>query len=126
MPGYDRKLDPLTGDYMDAPGGEYAETLGAETAVQHALRGERDRWWGDPNRGSRLYQIRTRNLNQPTVAWTENEVLAALQPLIDEGLIADPQFRSEADARGRMRMETTMNDLATGEPLVIAPPIGGK
>lgn len=126
MAGYDRQLDPLTGDYVDEEGGEYAETLGSETAVQHALKGERDRWWGDPNRGSRLYLIRTKNLDQPTAAWAENEVLAALQPLVDEKLIDAPQVRSETDARGRMVMETAMTDLATGEPLVIAPPIGGR
>lgn len=126
MAGYDRQLDPLTGDYVDEEGGEYAETLGSETAVQHALKGERDRWWGDPNRGSRLYLIRTKNLDQPTAAWAENEVLAALQPLVDEKLIDAPQVRSETDARGRMVLETAMTDLATGEPLVIAPPIGGR
>lgn len=125
MSGLDRRLDPVTGDYIDAPGGEYAETRTAEVAIYHQLKGHRNLWWADPDAGSNLRLLSGMNLDRNAVAFAENDALASLQRLVDDGLIEDPEAVAVGSATGRLLLETTATDVQTGEALVL-PAIGGQ
>ncbi len=114
MAGYDRKLDPSTGDYIDATGGEYAETLTIETAIYHQLRTERGRWHGDPLAGSDLHLAKYQGSGVVGAKFAENAIRQALQPFIDDGLAADPLVEVEADARGRLIIESSITDIQHG------------
>lgn len=115
MPGLDRVLDPTTGDYRDAPGGEYEETRTIATAVLHQIKGERARWWGDADAGSDLYLAKYKGTGRAGKLFAENAVAAALQPFVDAGDAADVEVVVEADARGRLQVAGSITDVQFGE-----------
>lgn len=114
MAGYDRKLDPLTGDYVDATGGEYAEVLTIETALYHQLRTELRRWWGDPRAGSDLHLAKHKGASLEGARFSDNAIRQALQPFVDDGLAADLQITVEADERGRLIIDASITDIQHG------------
>lgn len=122
MPGYDRTLDPITGDYQDNSGGEYAETLTIATAVYHQLKGER-RWWGDDKAGSDLYLAKQKGAGVAGVRFADDAIRAALQPFVDAGLASDIDVQAEGTAGGRIIMATSITDVQHGE-LEFAAPLG--
>lgn len=111
MAGLDRKIDPLTGDYVDADGGEYEETRTIAPGLYHQMRTPLNGWWGDGNRGTNLHLVRRRGLNRDTVLLAENEIRRGAQPFIDQGLARDLVVESEPDARGRLTMEAEITDV---------------
>lgn len=115
MAGYDRTIDPLTGDYQDAAGGEYVESLTISTAIYHQLRTERGRWWGDPLAGSDLYLAKYEGAGIVGARFADNAIRQALQPFIDDGLAADLQVTVDSDARGRLIIDSTITDIQSGE-----------
>ncbi len=121
MPGYDRKIDPLTGDYVDAPGGAYAETFTIEPSVYHQMKTERNRWWGDPDAGSDLYLVKQQGTGVAGQRFAENALRAALQPFVDQGLAADIETEVEVTARGRVIAAASLTDIQQGPIEVIAP-----
>lgn len=125
MPGLDRMLDPVTGDYIDAPGGEYEETLTAAPALYHQMKTPLGRWWGDLDAGSLLHLLRQRGADEPTVRFAEDAALQALDRLVVDGLIESPAAAASADRRGRMHLSTSCVDIQTGQPLKL-PVIGGR
>ncbi len=114
MAGYDRLIDPTTGDYVDADGGEYEETKTIATAVYHQLKTERGRWWGDADAGSDLYLIRQKGLTRSTVVFAEDAIRTALQPFVDNGQATDVQVAASADAFGKLAIEASITDLQGG------------
>lgn len=122
VPGYDRQLDPLTGDYVDATGGEYAETLTIAPAVYHQVKGER-RWWGDPDHGSDLYLVKQQGTGIAGQRFAENAIRAALQVLADAGLADDVEVVAEGHANGRIVMQTAITDVQHGA-LELMTPLG--
>lgn len=115
MAGFDRTIDPLTGDYVDATGGEYVETTTLRTAIYHQMRTERGRWWGDVLAGSDLYLAKYHGTGVAGVRFAENAITEALQPFIDDGLAADLQVDAEGDARGRLVIDASITDIQSGE-----------
>lgn len=114
MAGYDRKIDPVTGDYVDEEGGEYAETLTIATALYHQVRGERNRWWGDPQAGSDLHLVRHQGAGVAGKVFAENAIRTAAQPFIDSGEAADLEVAVDATANGRVVLEASITDVQFG------------
>jgi phage gp46-like protein len=112
--GLDRAIDPLTQDYEDADGGEYAETRTLATAFYHQLRTERNRFWGDPEAGSELYLVRTMGVRQSTVLFIEDTIRTALQPFIEAGLASDLEVEVEGTESGRHIIEASITDRQGG------------
>lgn len=123
MPGLDRVLSPLTGDYVSAPGGEFAETLTISTALFHQMKTERNRWSLDPAAGSDLHLAKHYGAGVGGKVFTENAIREAAKPLVDEGLAADVEVEIAADARGRIVAVASITDVQHG-PLEVAAPIG--
>lgn len=123
MAGYDRTLDPITGDYVDADGGEFEETLTIATAVYHQVKGEKNRWCGDPNAGSDLYLVKQKGTGPAGARFADNAIRSALQVLVDAGLAADLDVATEGRANGRIVMATSITDVQYG-PLELDAPLG--
>lgn len=117
MPGRDRRIDALTGDYIKAAGGEYETTTTIEPAVYHQLKTERGRWCGDLSAGSDLYLVRTRGLNRGAVVFAQNAVRLALQPFVEQRLAKDLRVTAEGTETGRLVMETAITDVQGGVPI---------
>lgn len=116
MAGKDRRIDPVTRDYIadDAGGWEYTRT--AATAIYHQVQGELDRWAGDPERGSRFYTLARAKSSLRTPQVVVDIARQALEPLVAEGRITEPEVEIERD-RDRIRMQVVVTDLSTGEEL---------
>lgn len=127
MPGLDRMLDPVTGDYIDAAGGEYEETVTAAPAMVHQLKGQKRRWWGDKDAGCDLYIVATKGMDGVNLARAENAALSGLQRLVEDGLIREPRAKAgtSSEQASRMELETTAIDVQTGIPLTV-PTIGNR
>lgn len=124
MPGLDRKIDPLTRDYVDAGHGEYVETQSIQPALYHQFRTERGRWWGDPDAGSDLYLVARRNLDTGAVVFGKNALRAAAQPFVDDGQARDLVIDGAGDERGRLVLFVSLTDTTTGEALEDIAPVG--
>ncbi len=86
MPGIDRRIDPVTKDYIDDGVGGYENTTTVETAGYHQIQTQIDRWWADPTKGSGVYLVPQMTLSEATIQFLEDTIRAAFQALIDAGL----------------------------------------
>lgn len=89
MAGFDRKIDPLTGDYIADGEGGYEESDTAETAAYHQITTERGSYFPQPDLGSDAYLLPTKNASSITALFAAESLRAALQKLADEGFIKD-------------------------------------
>jgi phage gp46-like protein len=124
MPGLDRKLDPLTGDYLSDTVGGYVETESIQPALYHQLKTERGRWWGDADAGCDLYLVRASNLDQTAVVFAKDAIRTALQPFVEAGQARDLVVEAVGGALGRLTVAISLVDTATGEALHDVAPIG--
>ena len=123
MAGYDRTIDPVTGDYRDADGGEFEQTLTIAPAVYHQMKAERGRWWGDQDAGSDLYLAKHRGTGRAGQLFAEDAVRSALQVFVDQGVADDLEVLAEGRANGRIVMRTSITDVQHG-PVDVTAPIG--
>jgi phage gp46-like protein len=124
MPGFDRKIDPISGDYVDAPGGEYAETASIQPQIYHQLNTQRARWWGDFEAGCDLYLVKQRGLSQGTVVFAKDTTKTALQGFVEAGQARDLSVEAVGSELGRLSVEIAITDTSTGERLEDIAPIG--
>lgn len=115
MPGYDRKLDPVTGDYIDdgAGGWEYVDTI--ETEVIHAVKDRRNQWDGDPSAGSDIHTLETANLGERDRLLAKRIMEVALQPFVDDGRARNLRVSVEInDEFNRFEVSASMTDVQNG------------
>jgi phage gp46-like protein len=118
MPGWDRTIDPVTGDYIDDGAGGTETTMTAQTAIHHQLQGELGSWAGDDLAGSRFHTLARAKNSLRTPQVLEDMARECLRPLVAEGLISEPEIVVERDVN-RIAIETTCRDLQSGEELVV-------
>lgn len=113
MLGLDRRIDPVTRDYVDDGAGGYEETTTLETAVIHQVLDEYGRDPGDPLAGSRIHEL-ARGLNgERDRGAARNAVAVALQPLVTAGLARG--LRIELEQRGtRLLLQSSLTDVNAG------------
>lgn len=121
----DRELDPITHDYVaDGKGGRRTVTTAA-TQVQHQVLGEIDRWWGDPEAGSRVHEFERSGAGAADEQAIGDAIRGALERLERAGrirnlVVTTTRSGSRIDARAEMV------DVSTGEPFSVSlPAIGG-
>lgn len=96
MPGKDRKIDPVTRDYIKDDVGGYETTTSIGTQVYHQLAGELDQWWGDSSAGSELHLVKYQGAGADGEAFAENAAKTALARFQQEGLARDLWVEAEA------------------------------
>lgn len=110
----ERIIDPGTRDFVSDGDGGYTYTTDARTAVYLAIQGERGRWWGDAQAGSRLWELdQAKSLARSTDEEISDIVLEALQYLVDANRISDIEIITERDGQ-RGLFEVTMRDTSNG------------
>lgn len=122
----ERKIDPITRDYVRDGAGGYVYTTTSATKIFHQIVGRRGSWWANAAIGSDCHRIRERNLDRGGIVAAENSVRTALQLFIDRGLISDLRVEVEADARGRIALLVEARD-SQGEQIDLSglAPFGG-
>lgn len=113
MAGRDRKLDPVTGDYLPDGKGGCLHVTTIETEVLHQQRERFNRWWGDRFSGSRLWELQTGNLDPATLALAKRWAELAMQGFIDSGRARDLRVSVVKDGQ-RISISTSMTDVQNG------------
>lgn len=112
----DRKLDPVTRDYVpDGRGGfEYVETV--ETQMLHQILDQRGKWWGGPG-GSDVGKLQQAHLNERGRLLGKRSVEVALQEIVDTGRARELRVSSSLDLEHqRIEVEASMVDVSNGDP----------
>lgn len=120
-------IDPYTLDLIDSDDGWFVEVDDSRTIVMWQLEAAFNAWWGDPSSGSRIRQL-MRGDDPSTGADVRNEVHRALQPLVDEQMIADLDVQLDVDELAPHRPVILIHyrDQATnGLVGLAASPLGG-
>jgi hypothetical protein len=117
MPGLDRRIDPITGDYVHDGDGATETTRSALPQVYHQLRLGKRTWFGDPDAGIDRARYERRANSRRTELAYDDALKEALAPLVAEGSISRPQTRHQRESGGRLVHEATATDLQTGDQL---------
>ena len=88
MSGLDRRIDPVTKDWIDDGAGGFEETDTVETAAYLQIRIHRDEYWADAGAGSDIHLVPEMSITA-ALEFAPNTLRAALQALIDDGLATD-------------------------------------
>lgn len=117
MAGLDRVLDPQTKDYVLGANGAWQTTRTAATAIYHAVKGNFGQWPGDPDAGSRFFELaRAKSIAAKSAIVLADISRGALKPLVDEGRITEPQIVAEREI-DRVAQSVVVYDRQTGEQL---------
>lgn len=105
MKGVDRKIDPVTGDFVSAPGGRFAECDPLENILALVFLLDRGAWEGDIELGNRFAELRRATVADGAERRLEDLVRDAVQWLVDEGEIEEIKVTVERYARGMFAFE---------------------
>lgn len=119
MPGFDRSIDPATGDYVDDGVGGTEWTRTAAPALFHQIRTPLGSWWADGEAGSRFFELDRSPSSLRTVPVVVDIVRELSAPLVDDGRISEPVTTAER-VLDRVLFESVASDLATNEELDLA------
>jgi phage gp46-like protein len=111
---FDYKFDAVTGDLVRDGKGGFVLVETAETAVQEQLRHRYQAWWGAPQRGSLLGDIRSL-VGRDKAQAAQAEAQRALRVLEQAGRISNVQVIAEQQAQGRVVVSATFRDTSTGQ-----------
>ncbi len=110
---WDLKLDPITLDFVRNASGGWETTEHGDTAVINQLTVHWERWWADPDVGSRLFDREL--FTDDPAPLVEQETRRALQLLIDEELIDNLEVVAVEVKSGRVDVRTKYRLVATGQ-----------
>lgn len=110
----DRKIDPITKDYVDDGAGSTVWIETSQTAVHHQVLTRFGEWAGDPEAGSRLGAL-PRKLNEITAHEAKDALEDALRALAEAGFVTDNQVEVTRDQNGKLSLAARSTDLAGGE-----------
>lgn len=118
-------IDPITRDLIDSSDGWFVESTDSRTIVLFQLECTYQAWWGDAKAGSRVRAI-IRGEDPATPQDLSDEVLRALQPVVDEGIISDLVVRLDTDENKRVVVLITYRDRTSGRLVDLSyVPFGG-
>ncbi|HWU86209.1 MAG TPA: phage GP46 family protein [Kofleriaceae bacterium] len=108
---WDYLIDPVTRDLVKDGKGGFVKVRSAQTSVMNQLLAHRGEWWGDPELGSRLHDLRAMQARPEVIA--PEEARLALERLVRAGRIADIEARAESSP-GRVVVATRFRDTTSG------------
>jgi phage gp46-like protein len=118
-------IDPLTRDLIDTDDGWFLEGTDSRTTVLWQLESTRGAWWGDHTSGSRIRAVQ-QGEEPATALDLRDAVLAAMQPLVAESIIAELAVALDSDENGRVVLLLNYTDRASGRAVDLAyVPFGG-
>lgn len=118
-------FDPITRDLIDSPDGWFVEGTDSRSTVLWQLESTFMAWWGGPFDGSRLRAI-LRGDEPATPQDVSDEVLRALQLLVDAGRISELGVTLDTDENDRVAILINYRDRSSGRLVDLAyVPFGG-
>jgi len=119
--------DDVTGDYVLDEAGRLVMTDTPEPAIRTRLRGRRRRWLHAPNQqwGSDFYAYKRRPSTKFSDGLAESIATRALEPLENNGRIADVAITTEQTKRGGVAITVFYKDTLQGENYAVTTPVGG-
>lgn len=112
----DYKFDPVTGDLVRDGKGGHVLVDTAETALQEQIVHHYQKWWGAPNQGSGVFDVRNFGGKDMQRA-AQAEVQRALHVLEQAGRISNLEVTSEAPRLGRIVVASKSRDTGTGKTI---------
>ena len=112
---FDRKIDPLTNDYIDTGFGSLETTETIETSLYMQFTITLNRWWGRPENGNTIHELQELGIVGDIDQETINRLLFALKPMLDSGRAADPTFQLDVDELGKLVVVSSIHDVQKGE-----------
>jgi len=109
----DYRFDPVTGDLVRDGKGGFVLVDTAETALQEQVLHHYRAWWGAPEQGSRLHDLRAFGRDKRKAA--EAETRRALHELEKRGRISNLEVVAEQPTQGRINVATKSRDTSTGQ-----------
>jgi phage gp46-like protein len=111
----DYKFDPVTGDLVRDGKGAFVLVDTAETALQEQVMHHYRAWWGAPEQGSRLHDLRAFGRDKTKAA--QDEVRRALHELEKRGRISNLEVVAEQPKAGRIVVASKSRDTGTGQTI---------
>jgi phage gp46-like protein len=112
-----REIDPETGDYVfDAATGATTTTRNALTVIYHQVKTRLGQWWGDPEAGSRMFELRRAKNLLRTPIIIQDIFSEALTPLVEDGRHTEPEYESERTG-DRVTTKVVVTDTQSGDQL---------
>lgn len=112
--GRDRVLKD--GDYVRGANGSWETTTSAATKAYHQLRTARNTWAGDPTAGADFHTLERKD-SEAEIARAANMTKAAMQRLVDKGVIRDLKIETGRDQANRPVVQWTAVDVQSGEAI---------
>jgi phage gp46-like protein len=109
----DYKFDSVTGDLVRDGKGGFVLIDTAETALQEQVLHHYNKWWGAPQQGSRVHDIRAFGKDKTQAA--KEEVRRALHELEKAGRISNLDVIADQPKQGRVNVASTSRDTGTGQ-----------
>jgi phage gp46-like protein len=111
----DYKFDPTTGDLVRDGKGGFVLVDTAETAMQEQINHHYQEWWGAPEQGSRVHDLRS--FGRDKAKAVADELRRALRRLEAAGRISNIQVIADPQKNGRIVAAATSRDTGTGQPI---------
>ena len=111
----DYKFDPITGDLVRDGKGAHVLVDTAETALQEQVLHHYREWWGAPEQGSRLHDLRAFGRDKAKAAQAEAQ--RALHVLEQAGRISNLEVIAEQPKQGRINVASKSRDTGTGKTI---------
>jgi phage gp46-like protein len=111
----DYRFDPTTGDLVRDGKGAFVLVDTAETALQEQVLHHYQEWWGAPEQGSRLHDLRVLGKDKVKAAIAETQ--RALGVLVKAGRISNLEVVAEQAKPGRINVASKSRDTRTGKSI---------
>lgn len=121
---FDRRINPLTHDYIDTGLGSLETIETIETSLYMQFTITLNRWWGRPENGNTIHELQELGIVGDIDQETIDRLLFALKPLLDSGRASDPVFQLDVDKTGKLVVVSSIRDVQKGERVTTQLPVG--
>ncbi len=120
---WDLRFDPVTRDLVSDGAGSVERTNSADTMVMHQLAIHYRKWWGGPDLGAQIYDLKKFG-RKPEISIAA-EAKRALGVVEQRGRISNIDVKTEAPNQGRINLSTQFQDIRIGRVTKTSTPVGG-
>lgn len=120
MSGRDRRIDPVTRDYIQDGAGGYETTTTIATKMYFQIVVPRNSWHGDPELGSDLHLVKFEGAGEAGRIFAADAVKASLARFVKQGLASGLKVDASADG-GRISIDARITDIQGAVIGVVTP-----
>ena len=122
---FDRVIDSETHDYVDDGAGGLEVTTTVATSLYTQFHIALNEWWGRSEAGNTLHELLLRgDTGEDVIQEARESLITAMQPLLDQGRIADPILKIDKDKFGRILIVSSVLDVQSGTRIALPIRVG--